>query len=180
MLKKKRGIAIIEFVFFFFVFVFFFALMYGSWGIAHSSILHSIGARAYAWEVIRGRSNLAFLRDSGNSSDILGNNYWLKNSRVFAIIKGDPPEDFVSDKLKIDMGGADWKDETVSGFTGVDVSVSERRAGYYDSSSSITSFTDSNDPLALGKRNEQTDYKTGVVHLRIAYGICLNSDCDAP
>ncbi len=175
MLRKKRGIAIIEFVFFFFVFVFFFALMYGSWGITHSSILRSIGARAYAWEVVRGRSNLAFLRDTGN--EILDYNYWQQESRVFAVIERNSAEVFKAGRLKIDMGGVDWNRETERGFT--QVNVSERRAGYYDPNS-ITTFEDDSDRLALGNRNkrENNDYRTGVVHLRMAYGICLNSTCD--
>lgn len=172
MLRKKRGMAIIEFLFFFFVFIFFFALMYGSWGITHSAILSSIGARAYAWDVIRNRSNLAFIRDYGGG--ILEHNYWNKNSRVFTVTAHNPSGDkFHPRKLKIDMGGASWEDTTNKGFTEVDVT----RPPIW----MMSDFDDTNDALALGKRNDPaSDKKTGVVHLRMAYGICLNSDCDAP
>lgn len=176
MLRKKRGMAIIEFVFFFFVFIFFFALMYGSWGITHSAILRSIGARAYAWDSIRGRSNLAFLRDYSDDDTILLNNYWNKNSRVFASVDGDPDE-FLAKKLKIDMGGADWDDVSVGGGV-VGIDRLDRRAGY---SNDLSTFLDPGDRLAFEERNKRedgSDYRTGVVHLRMAYGICLNSGCD--
>ena len=177
MLRKKRGMAIIEFLFFFFVFIFFFALMYGSWGITHSAILSSIGARAYAWDVIRNRSNLTFVRDDGS----LQNNYWKKESRVFTVTEhkdNNPTEDFKTRKLKIDMGGADWSDNTQQGFTGVD--VSQRQAGY--DQKHITTFKTDAGGLALegNRRNrENSGNKTGVVHLMMAYGICLNSECDS-
>ncbi len=179
MLRKKRGIAMIEFLFFFFVFIFFFALMYGSWGITHSAILHSIGARAYAWDVIRNRSNLAFLRDyllAGNLPDtILQHNYWQKNSRVFAVTEvRTSGNDFLPQKLKIDMGGAAWNTTSTQGFTKID--VQDRRSGYDDR---LSTYEDPNNPLALTKPNPRGGYKTGVVHLKMAYGICLNSNCDA-
>jgi len=176
---KKRGMAIIDFVFFFFVFIFFFALMYGSWGIIHSAILRSIGARAYAWDSIRGRSNLAFLRDYSDNDKILLNNYWHKNSRVFASVDGDSDE-FLAKKLKIDMGGADWNDANRGGgFVGID--RLDRRAGY--SNDLNTFLNDPDDALAFGARNRRDDsnsYRTGVVHLRMVYGICLNNRCDVP
>ena len=178
MLRKKRGIAIIEFMFFFFVFIFFFALMYGSWGITHSAILRSIGARTYAWDSIRGRSNLAFLRDYKDNDQILLNNYWKKNSRVFTSIVDNPGDEFLAKKLKIDMGGDDWDDvKKDGGFIGIKINRLDRRAGY---SNDLSTFMDPGDRLALGERNkrESSDYRTGVVHLRMAYGICLNSDCD--
>ena len=176
MLRKKRGMAIIEFLFFFFVFIFFFALMYGSWGITHSAILRSIGARAYAWNVIRGRSNLAFLRDYGNN-DLLEHNYWQKRSRVFAVIERNSAKKFKAGQLKIDMGGADWSDVSQQGST--KVNVSDRRAGY---SNTLGTFFDPSDRLALEKRNkrESSDYRTGVVHLKMTYGICLDSACYVP
>ena len=163
--------AIIEFLFFFFVFIFFFALMYGSWGITHSAILSSIGARAYAWDVIRNRSNLAFVRDNGSLTD----NYWKKNSRVFAVIENNPSDAFMPRKLKIDMGGSN---NPQRGFTGVDVSGTGRKARYYQTNTTDNTFDDVGG-LALGDRNQpNTDNKTGVVHLMMAYGICLNSHCD--
>ena len=177
MLRKKRGMAIIEFMFFFFVFVFFFAIMYGSWGITHSAILRSIGARAYAWDSIRNRSNLAFLNDYGDSRDILINNYYKVGSRVFSSVDDPSSDQFKSKKLKIDMGGAEWDDSTKEGgFVGVN--VSDRKA---PSSSIETFFEDDSDSLGLNQRNEKdVGYKTGVVHLQMSYGICLNSTCDAP
>lgn len=173
MLRKKRGMAIIEFLFFFFVFIFFFALMYGSWGITHSAILSSIGARAYAWDVIRNRSNLAFVRDNGS----LENNYWKKNSRVFTVTEKKPLSNinFLPRKLKIDMGGADWSSTPQQGFTGVNL---QRQSSYYSTNTTDNTFDDVGG-LALRDRNLQdTGNKTGVVHLMMAYGICLNSNCD--
>ena len=174
----------IEFLFFFFVFIFFFALMYGSWGITHSAILHSIGARAYAWDVIRNRSNLAFLRDyllAGNPPDtILQHNYWQKNSRVFAVTEERNSGDnrFLPQKLKIDMGGAgaDWSTISTQGFTKID--INQREQNYYQSDRSAGTFQDAGG-LALGGPVNESMNKTGVVHLKMAYGICLNSNCDA-
>ncbi|MDE0150919.1 MAG: hypothetical protein OXK80_00260 [Bdellovibrionales bacterium] len=178
MLRKKRGMAIIEFMFFFLVFIFFFAIMYGSWGITHSAILRSIGARAYAWDSIRSRSNLAFLNDYSDDEKILENNYSKEhiNSRVFASIDNHNKH-FMAKKLKIDMGGADWDDSSKpGGFVGV--KFDDRIDGY---SSSLDTFLDPDDRLDYRKRNEKDagdDYRTGVVHLQMAYGICLNSNCD--
>ena len=178
MLRKKRGLAIIEFLFFFFVFIFFFALMYGSWGVTQSSILRSIGARAYAWDVIRNRSNLAFVRDNVNIVKILENNYWGTSSRVFASVDNNP-DFFRVKKLKIDMGGSGtWSNVGQKGFTEVKVSEADRDDGYYQTQRDLqTTFRDSGDDLELAKRRNKR-YKTGVVQLRMAYGICLDSGCD--
>lgn len=177
MLRKKRGMAIIEFMFFFFIFIFFFAIMYGSWGITHSAILRSIGARAYAWDSIRGRSNLAFLNDYTDDGKILEHNYSNINSRVFASVDNSNKA-FIAKRLKIDMGGDDWDDDTKKGGF-ADVNILDRKVGY---SSDLSTFQDPSNHLALEIRNKKAgggDY-TGVVHLQMAYGICLNSNCDDP
>lgn len=48
------------------LFVMLVAFMFGSFGIIHTGILHSIAARNYAMETFRHRSNLVYFRDDGS------------------------------------------------------------------------------------------------------------------
>ena len=171
-LKNKKGIAIIEFLFMFFIFVFTLVLIYGSWGIVHSSILHSIGARFYAWDNIRHRSNIVFIRDNMEIENAVKHVYWKKSSRFFVVNKKGAGEDFISHKLRVDLGGSDWSQSGPGneGFLGLDTNTRGREPGVYQKP-----WEGLDNSLNIDQRNRR--FKTSQVRLEIGYGICLTATC---
>ncbi len=62
-IKSEEGMATIEALPILILFVMLVAFMFGSFGIIHTGILHSIAARTYAMETFRHRSNLVYFRE---------------------------------------------------------------------------------------------------------------------
>ena len=179
--KKNRGVAIIEFFLFFFIFVFSLALLYGSWGVVHSGVLNSIGARAYAFYSIANRSDLSFYRD--DVDPLAGNTptayFWdsdpkKKDTRFFAVIKtegqGDPL-DFFARQIKINLGSGSWKANNPDGIWGGKKGRNSPYGGGFQNPDKWL-----NDPrLQHDKRNIQEE--STVVYLKQGYGICLDVNC---
>ncbi|RME18011.1 MAG: hypothetical protein D6797_01290, partial [Bdellovibrio sp.] len=71
MKKEKRtnqkGLATVEALPLLVIFVILLSYALGTWGVVHTAILSSIGARAYAFETFRNRTNLIFHRDIDGS-----------------------------------------------------------------------------------------------------------------
>ena len=67
-LNKSSGIAVFEILPLLVVFISLIGLTLGLWGAVHSSILQSIAARHYAFEVINNRTNFSHHRDLPSSS----------------------------------------------------------------------------------------------------------------
>ena len=180
--KAKKGIAIIEFMLMFFVYVFLLAVLYGSWGIVHSGILNSIGARQAAFSQIAHRSDLSFYYTAGDRNKILENSYFLgdpprgkKAVRVFGIhdgtTSGNGEADWKPLNLRMDVGG-DWNNSEAEGIVG------------FDRGTSVEDFSGNLWPegLKLGsgstfEERRNPNLKTSQVRLKQAYGICLDFNC---
>ena len=68
-LNNERGQAMLESIPLIIFFVIFFAYGLGLFGVIHSGILFSIGARSYAFETFRNRTNTNIFRYSANASE---------------------------------------------------------------------------------------------------------------
>lgn len=67
-IKSEEGMATIEALPLLILFVMLIAYMFGSFGIIHTGILHSIAARTYAFETFRHRSNLVYFREDATET----------------------------------------------------------------------------------------------------------------
>lgn len=83
-LKSQRGIALLETTPLIVIFAMLLSFGLGMFGVIHTAVLHSISARAYAFETFRQRTNLYFFREDGTglSSPL---NYTKKGWRYHAI-----------------------------------------------------------------------------------------------
>ena len=171
--KNKKGIAVIEFLFCFFVFVFMLAVLYGAWGVIHSSILNSIAARTYAFSVIRNRSNVRFIKD--NSSALIG--YFDRETRFFGVTTYQPGlnPDWIAPSVSIDFmpGKSDARENAgKSGFVGMDVKGrSKERSEWIGGNLG---------ELQLPAKQSASNLRTTQVFLKQGYGICLSADCNTP
>ena len=172
-IKSKKGIAIMEFLFCFFIFAFTLAALYGVWGVIHASILNSIGARTYAFSIIRNRSNVRIAKDFDMDS---ASGYFDRETRFFGVTTSQPgtAPQWIAPAISIDFmpSGRETTTSTSSpGFLGL--TVDERQ-----SESTGLDWSPGNRGLELpggtGDRN------TTLVYLKQGYGICLSAGCDTP
>ena len=179
--KNKRGIAIFEFAFLLFILLFAIVLIFGSWGVTRSAILHSIAARTYLWDEVNQRDNTLFLRDrtlnNADLSFIAEQIYWSLGSRFYTVVKDIDSREFIPPKRKIDIGGADWSDVSSGGWLGLN--SSENKEDLYDLSSSSNELKIKSRNLQQGSFERNKNYKTSVVFLRMGYGICIDNTCEA-
>jgi hypothetical protein len=80
--NDESGMATLEAVSVLIVFVVLLAYSLGSFGAIHTGILNSIGARAYAFETFRHRTNLTYLRSNIGGAVL---NYGRTGNRVHTI-----------------------------------------------------------------------------------------------
>ena len=173
-LKNKKGFAIIEFSFLIFVLLFSIVLIFGSWGITRSAVLHSIAARSYLWADINQRDNALFLKDTkDNRSEILQHVYWSLGSRFYTVVDSDANEIFIPPGRKIDIGGSDWSDSDSEGW--LNLKNQEQKYELYGSTPSELDLDTGNLQEGIFERNQR--YRKSVVFLRMGYGICISSAC---
>jgi hypothetical protein len=81
--RNEKGMALLETIPILIVFIVIIAYGLGSFGVVHTGILHSISARAYAFETFRNRPNVVYFRDraTGNGYSHFAN----KETRVHGI-----------------------------------------------------------------------------------------------
>lgn len=65
-LSNQKGMAMIEAVPLIVIFIMLLSFGLGFYGAIHTATLHSIGARTYAFETFRQRSNLTYFREEGS------------------------------------------------------------------------------------------------------------------
>lgn len=151
MVVNKKGMATIEALPMLVVFVIFFSYTYGFFSIIHSGILYSIGARTYAFETFRNRSNLTYYRGNNNSGQF--NYYSNYGLRYHCTQAGTTDEEFVAEKRAISIG----------------MQLSP-------TSSSNADLDIHNEKIhALNARNR--DIKVNPIWIKTCYGICVTSGC---
>lgn len=149
-LGNDKGIAIIETVPLIVIFVMLLSFGMGFFGIVHTAALHSIGARTYAMETFRNRSNLYYYREDG-SGLTRPFNFTNKGWRYHAVQhERDPRDLFVATARPIALGN-----RTPAG----DPSKDTHNQGIYQ----------------LLPRNERISVNPAWI--MVGYGICLNAQC---
>ncbi len=86
MLSNSRGNAIIEIVPILAIFILIINFSLGFFGLIHSGIMNSIGARNYAFETFRNRADLTYLRDTAGSDASFT---YTKSQQRFHVIKNE-------------------------------------------------------------------------------------------
>lgn len=122
----------------------------GFFGIVHTAVLHSIGARTYAFETFRQRTNLYYFRENGSGlNDPI--NFQTKQWRYHAVQNESDPRDlFVATTRPIALG------RSVAG-------------------SQTTNETHNLQVYNILPRNERI--AVNPAWIMVGYGICLNANC---
>lgn len=156
MLKNSRGNAIIEIVPILALFILILNFSLGFFGLIHSGIMNSIGARNYAFETFRNRANLEYLRDTPDSDLFFS---YTKTQSRFHLIKSDsadPAKKYAVTRRPIK-------------FTEIREVAEEKRVS--------NRYIFSN--ILEGERASETNIQDGVnpAWVRSTYGICLVASC---
>jgi len=157
MLKNSRGNAIIEIVPILAIFVLILNFSLGFFGLIHSGILNSIGARNYAFETFRNRPNLEYLRDVVGSDN--GFTYAKSQIRFHAI----KTEGQSVDPSKFQASRRPIQFSEIRG-------VAEEKIV-----PNRTIFKN----IMEGQRASETNIDEGVnpAWVKVTYGICLQANC---
>ncbi len=139
-----------------FIFIFMFAYTFGAFGIVHSAIKNSIGARQYAFETFRNRANLIYFRDLAGRDPV---QYSAFGNRLHGVMgEGTATGQLLrATERSITMGittqpGPSRNDDTIH-----------------------IEKIPSDNSLAAGNRN--TSLEASPAWIMVAYGICLNVKC---
>lgn len=156
-LKNERGNAMIEIVPILAIFILLVNFALGFFGLIHSGIMGSIAARNYAFETFRGRSNLAYLRDS-TGSDV---SFTYSRSQLrFHVVRSENSRSDSSFQ-------ATRRPIRFSEIRGV-----AEETGATEHNTKIKGIVE-------GQRASEKGIDEGVnpAWVRTAYGICLNANC---
>jgi hypothetical protein len=135
------------------IFVMLIAYMFGSFGVIHTGILHSIAARTYAFETFRHRANLTYFRENKGSLETEHyNNFGVR-------FHGIANENHTSDQ--------NFKptQRAISMVMTTDP-INEKNANAH---AKVEEIRD-------GQRVRET-YAVNPVWVKIQYGICINAKC---
>lgn len=159
MLKNSRGNAIIEIVPILAIFILIINFSLGFFGLIHSGIMNSIGARNYAFETFRNRAQLIYLRDTFNSTIDFT---YTKSQQRFHVVRNES------------VPGGDANNYYAT-----------RRPIKFSDVREIAELRDSatehlrNKAIIEGRRASEVGIEEGVnpAWVRSAYGICLVASC---
>lgn len=122
----------------------------GFFGVVHTAVLHSIGARTYAFETFRNRTNLYYFRENG-SGETTPRTFHKKQWRYQAVQnESDQRDKFVATVRPITFGRALATSEA---------NLEAHNQGIYQ----------------MLQRNERL--AVNPAWIMVGYGICLNATC---
>jgi hypothetical protein len=162
--KNERGMATIETIPLIMVFVFMLCYEFGIFGIIHTGIMHSISARAYAFETFRNRSSLVYFRDGVNDQKPLGVNYFRNSGtrthgiRSEKVTDNDAQVDGIASERPIRVG----------------IPFAPDLASRKDLERHNTKLFDQ---TLVGPQKRNTSVEVNPVWIQVQYGICLNAHC---
>ena len=163
MLMNNRGNAMIEIVPILAIFILLVNFALGFFGLIHSGILNSIGARNYAFETFRNRSDLTYIRDSLGQVDENLSFTYTKTQMRFHVVKNET-----------DKPG----DSTSFYATRRPIQFSEIKNADQTSSDTQTTLHQKIKGIVEGQRaSDVVDDPTTTAWVRTAYGICLTASC---
>jgi hypothetical protein len=123
----------------------------GFFGVVHTAILHSIGARTYAYETFRNRTNLNYFREDGSALEQTPINYSRKQWRYHGVQhESDDRRLFVATTRPISLGQGVAPQDTNAETHNVQI-------------------------FQILPRNERV--AVNPVWIMVGYGICLNATC---
>ncbi len=151
-LANQQGMAMIEAVPLLVIFVVLMSFGLGFFGTIHTATLHSIGARTYAFETFRQRSNLSFFREDQTGLNAAASlNYTRKGWRYHAVgHETDQRDKFVSTARPIALGSS--------------VPLSPGNPSIHNQQ--IFQILPRNERIAVNP-----------IWVMVGYGICLNAAC---
>ncbi len=171
---NNRGLAMLEAFFIMWVMFIFMAVVLGSWGLAHTAVLHSISARNYSFFLFNNRSDLSYLRDfSADTSgyrtltQVNSNKYHREDvsdglGYRFAYIQ--------SDKDPLPSG-------SVSGMYATLRRVDFRPTPQYRSNRSGFLNVGEHNQIFTVIPDRNRRKKVGPAWIMVGYGICLSAKC---
>lgn len=149
-IKNQKGMAVIEAVPLLVIFVMLLGFGLGFYGAIHTATLHSIGARTYAFETFRQRSNLVYFREEGSGIN-QPTHYKTKGYRYHAISHDSDQRALFVATLR-------------------PISIARNIA------SSDAKLTDHNQKIFELKRRNQ-EVSVNPIWVMVGYGICIDSQC---
>jgi hypothetical protein len=149
-LSGEKGLAMLETIPLIVIFAVLVAFGLGFFGIVHTAVLHSIGARTYTYETFRNRNNLYYFREEG-SGLTSPMSYAKKQWRYHAIQhESDGRRRFVATTRPISFGRA-------------------------LANSDANQETHNVQIFQIQPRNERVSVNPAWI--MVGYGICLNATC---
>ncbi len=150
-LNSENGMATLESIPLLIIFVMLVGYGVGAFGVIHTGILHSIAARAYAFETFRHRVDLTYFRDTPTGGR---GEFYTGQTRIHGIqsdTASDGDQYIVATERSILKGLPDLNEEN-------------RSPAFHN---------------VLGKDGLNRRLGQGVnpVWIRVQYGICLNAQC---
>lgn len=160
--NKEKGMATIESVALIFAFLIMISFSLGMFGIVHSGILNSIGARNYTFETLRNRANVGYFRSNCDLKGCQPISFTSSGNRIHRVI---------SESLQ--SGGRDLPATERPISIGFNLNngryINRNREDFHNE----VIFEDQN--LFISRRYEGAG--VNPVWLQTQYGICLNSSC---
>ncbi len=162
-IKNEKGLATVETIPLLAIFVILLAYSFGSFGIIHTGILNSIAARTYAFETMRGRTNVTYFRDNVRTGVAIEAAHFLhKGNRVHGIRQETRP----GDGAQGDEGFYPTERPVRIGLGGIAGDASRTTASIHND----RVFTDVQEQV-------QTQIGVSPVWVMTQYGMCLNARC---
>lgn len=157
-IQNQRGNAMIEIIPVLMIFILIVNFSLGFFGLIHSGIMNSIGARNYAFETFRNRANLTYLRDTQGSDSTFT---YTKAQQRFHVIKSETSP-VAGDKFYATRRPIQFSE--IRAVANIKGSVSEHEKGK---------------SIREGTRASEAGVEEGVnpVWVRSNYGICLVAAC---
>lgn len=148
--SSEAGMASIEGIAMITIFLLLISYTLGFFGVIHTAILHSIGARGYAFETFRHRTNLTYFREVTKPE-----HYKKYGSRFHAVVSEH--------------------EDNLYGFWASARPIAIGRSPAEKNRKNADTHNNKVPALRTGVRNEQVE--VSPVWIKVRYGICLNSGC---
>ena len=151
--KNQRGSASIEAITILVVFLVLMSYGLGFFGVIHTAILHSIGARSYAFETFRNRTNIKYHRDT-TRADIL-----------------------LHSEIEIRYHGIQAASSNGSTFQATERDIAVTDIGR-DPNAKAGQTTDHTQRIyEIDGRNREGGVEISPSWVMVGYGMCINANC---
>ena len=158
--QNEKGLATIELTGFLILFVSMLGFLLGFWGVFHSGVLNSIGARAYAYETFRNKTHLQYFRTE-NSENPPIEHYGNVGSRFHRAVNNPIrsssvlTDDFYAPERKLSLNPYFYEKEE----------------------SQISLFREEDIYKDIKSKRRYSTQGLNPVWIKVTYGICLDHRC---